>query len=180
MHGWTLHTVSKVTLSRPCVNPIAHKNTVPDQMVSVEDFSKLKKPMDSLKVSDPKTGENGYRVGLEVFHQLQCLNLLRMATYPEHYTKLQSDESSKPEEVRAYLGEFWHVTCIEILCPDIKPDHCVEILRTKLMCAADVSVFTYQASSDKRQPLPDYESNHVCRDFGKIKQWASDNAMPAL
>ncbi|KAF1976489.1 hypothetical protein BU23DRAFT_501530 [Bimuria novae-zelandiae CBS 107.79] len=133
---------------------------VPDQMVSIEDFPKLKKPMDSLQVSDPKSGETGYRVGLEVFHQLQCLNLLRMATYPEHYTKLQSDENSKPDEVRAYL------------------DHCVEILRTKLMCASDVSVFTYHAVPGEQEPLPDYDSNHVCRDFGKIKQWAMDNAMP--
>ncbi|KAL1607979.1 hypothetical protein SLS60_002918 [Paraconiothyrium brasiliense] len=135
---------------------------VPDQMVSVNDFPKLKKPTDSLKVSDPKSDETGYRVGLEVFHQLQCLNLLRMATYPEHYTKLQSDESSKPEEVRAYL------------------DHCVEILRTKLMCASDVSVFTYHAMPGKQAPVPDYDSKHVCRNFDKIKQWATDNAVPAL
>lgn len=78
---------------------------VPDQMVSAADFSKLNKPLDSVQVKDPKSDETGYRVGLEVFHQLQCLNLLRMATYPEHYTKLQSDETSKPEEVRAYLGK---------------------------------------------------------------------------
>ena len=74
-------------------------------MVSVEHFPKLKKPMDSLQVSDPKTGETGYRIGLEVFHQLQCLNLLRMSTYPEHYTKLQADEKYEPEVVRAYLGK---------------------------------------------------------------------------
>lgn len=75
-------------------------------MVSMNDFSKLNKPEDSLQVTNPKTGETGYRVGLEVFHQLQCLNLLRMATYPDHYTKLQSDESNKPQEVRAYLGQY--------------------------------------------------------------------------
>lgn len=91
---------------RTQLNYITNDISVPDQMVTVEDFPKLNKPMDSLKVSDPKTGETGYRVGLEVFHQLQCLNLLRMSTYPEHYTKLQSDESSKPEEVRAYLGRL--------------------------------------------------------------------------
>lgn len=74
-------------------------------MVSAEDFPKLKKPLDSLQVSDPKTGEKGYRIGLEVFHQLQCLNLLRMSTYPEHYAVLQADEKFKPDEVRAYLGK---------------------------------------------------------------------------
>jgi len=131
-------------------------------MVSQDDFPKLGKPADSIKVTNANTGETGYRVGLEVFHQLQCLNLLRMSTYPEHYTKLQLDENSKPDEVRAYL------------------DHCVEVIRTKLMCSSDVSVFTYHDIPGKAKPVPDYESNHVCRNFDKIKQWANENAMPAV
>lgn len=58
-----------------------------------------------MRVTDPKTGETGVRVGLEVFHQLHCLNLLRMSTYPEYYTKLWwSDTNDKPERVRAHLG----------------------------------------------------------------------------
>lgn len=48
------------------------------------------------------------------------------------------------------------------------------------MCAADVSVFTYQPTSDKKHPAPDYESKHVCRNFDKIKEWATENAMPNL
>lgn len=85
----------------------ANCQSVPDQMVSMEDFPKLQKPADSLMVTDPKTGETGYRVGLEVFHQLHCLNLLRMSTYPEYYTKLWwSDTNDKPEKVRAHLGTF--------------------------------------------------------------------------
>ncbi|KAF2683932.1 hypothetical protein K458DRAFT_442974 [Lentithecium fluviatile CBS 122367] len=134
---------------------------LPDQMVSMQDFPKLQKPADSLKVTDPKTGELGYRVGLEVFHQLHCLNLLRMSTYPEYYTKLWwSDTNDKPEKVRAHL------------------DHCIEILRMNLMCLSDVNVFTFHDVPGRKGPWPDYESHHVCRDFDKIKQWANDNAMP--
>ena len=78
---------------------------LPDQMVSMEDFSKLGKPADSLKVTDLKSGETGYRVGLEVFHQLHCLNMLRMATYPENHSKLWwSDMNDDDESVRAHLG----------------------------------------------------------------------------
>jgi hypothetical protein len=81
--------------------------TVPDQMVSATDFPKLGKPATAMQVTDPKTGERGYRVGIEVFHQLHCLNLLRMATYPEYYTKLWwSDTNDKPERVRGHLGTF--------------------------------------------------------------------------
>ncbi|KAH8632062.1 hypothetical protein IG631_13745 [Alternaria alternata] len=73
----------------------------------MEDFPKLQKPADALQVVDPKTGETGYRVGLEVFHQLHCLNLLRMSTYPDYYPKLWwSDTNDKPEKVRAHLGKL--------------------------------------------------------------------------
>ncbi|KAF1850790.1 uncharacterized protein K460DRAFT_361559, partial [Cucurbitaria berberidis CBS 394.84] len=80
---------------------------LPDQMVSKSDFPKLQKPADSLQVTDPRTGETGYRVGLEVFHQLHCLNLLRMSTYPEYYPKIWwSDTNDEPQRVRAHLGMF--------------------------------------------------------------------------
>ncbi|KAL6704915.1 hypothetical protein ACN47E_007460 [Coniothyrium glycines] len=134
---------------------------LPDQMVSLADFPKLQKPATSMQVTDPKTGETGYRVGLEVFHQLHCLNLLRMSTYPEYYPKIWwSDTNDKPERVRAHL------------------DHCIEILRMNLMCLSDVNVFTFHQQPGKEGYWPDYESQHVCRDFDKIKQWANDNAMP--
>ncbi|KAF2473007.1 uncharacterized protein BDR25DRAFT_283666 [Lindgomyces ingoldianus] len=134
---------------------------LPDQMVRVEDMAKLQKPLDSMKVTDPKTGEGGYRVGLEVFHQLHCLNLLRMSTYPDYYTKLWwSDTNDKPEKVRMHL------------------DHCIEILRENLMCQADVNVFTFHEKPGLEGFWPDYEQHHACRNFDQIRQWALDNAMP--
>lgn len=82
---------------------------LPDQMVSEIDFPKLDMPADAMRVTDPRSGETGYRVGLEVFHQLHCLNLLRMSTYPEYYTKLWwSDTNDKPERVRGHLGTYSH------------------------------------------------------------------------
>jgi hypothetical protein len=134
---------------------------LPDQMISKADFPKLNNPSNAMEVTDPKTGETGYRVGLEVFHQLHCLNLLRMSTYPEYYTKLWwSDTNDKPEKVRAHL------------------DHCIEILRMNLMCFSDVNVFTFHPVEGKKGYWPDYESKHMCRNFDKIKKWANDNAVP--
>ncbi|CAA9960357.1 DUF3328 domain containing protein [Pyrenophora teres f. maculata] len=134
---------------------------LPDQMVSMEDFPKLNMPEDALQVTDPKTGETGYRVGLEVFHQLHCLNMLRMATIPEHYTKLEwSDTNDKPEIVRAHL------------------DHCIEVLRLNLMCHSDINVFTFHPKPGKEGYWPEYNSQHVCRNFDQIKHWARANAMP--
>lgn len=154
---------------------------VPDQMVSMEDFPKLQKPADSLKVTDPKTGETGYRVGLEVFHQLHCLNLLRMSTYPDYYPKIWwSDTNDKPEKVRAHLGKspFFARYSPKPCLLTCLVDHCIEILRMNLMCLSDVNVFTFHDVPGRKGPWPDYESHHVCRNFEKIKQWANDNAMP--
>lgn len=74
-------------------------------MISIEEFPKLEMPETSTKVTDPKTGETGYRVGLEVFHQLQCLNMLRMASYPDYYQKMASlNMNNKSDVVRGDLG----------------------------------------------------------------------------
>ncbi|KAF2639579.1 hypothetical protein P280DRAFT_402383 [Massarina eburnea CBS 473.64] len=127
--------------------------SIPDQMVSMEDFPALQKPADSLKVTDQRTGETGYQVGLGVFHQLQCLNILRLATYPENVSKVEGSTE------RAIL------------------DECIEVLRMTLQCQADVSVFTYHSVPGQKDAFPDFESQHVCRNFDKIKQWANDNAM---
>jgi hypothetical protein len=78
-------------------------------MISQSDFPLLQKPSTAMPVTDPRTGETGYRVGLEVFHQLHCLNLLRMATYPDYYTKVEwSDTNDEPQKVRAHLGTLPH------------------------------------------------------------------------
>jgi len=44
---------------------------------------KLDMPRSSLKVKHPTSGVYGYRVGIEVFHQLHCINLLQRVTYKE-------------------------------------------------------------------------------------------------
>lgn len=106
MPGWISRTVSRPIVKVKNFKALIYP-AVPDQMVSMEDFPKLQKPEDSLKVTNPNTGETGYRVGLEVFHQLHCLNLLRMSTYPDYYPKVWwSDMNDKAETVRAHLGTF--------------------------------------------------------------------------
>lgn len=77
-------------------------------MISKSDFPKLQKPDDAMQVTDPKTGETGYRVGVEVFHQLHCLNLLRMSTYNRYKSVSWSDTNDAPEKVREHLGMFVH------------------------------------------------------------------------
>jgi hypothetical protein len=91
-------------------------------MISKADFPKLDMPPNAMQVTDPRTGETGYRVGLEVFHQLHCLNLLRMSTYPEYYTKLWwSDTNDKPEKVRAHLGKLYPLRILPLPTTPFSP-----------------------------------------------------------
>jgi hypothetical protein len=75
-------------------------------MITEEELSIIEMPKDHLKVKHPKTGVEGYRVGLEVFHQLHCINLLRQATYKEYYVELgtNGDFAEGDDLLRMHLG----------------------------------------------------------------------------
>ena len=74
-------------------------------MIDDNELRKIEKPESVLKVTNPRTGVEGYRIGLEVFHQLHCLNLLRKATQLDHYKPMGGDFAAPPEKLRGHLGE---------------------------------------------------------------------------
>lgn len=75
-------------------------------MITQEELNKIAMPTSSLKVNDPKTGIGGYRVGLEVFHQLHCINLLRQVTYKDHYSNIGSGMlAAGEEELQKHTGK---------------------------------------------------------------------------
>ena len=77
-----------------------------DQMITPEELKMLEKPETSVKVKDPKTGREGYRIGLEVFHQLHCLNLIRKDTYREQYEGKGDFKEKDEKKLRDHIGKF--------------------------------------------------------------------------
>jgi len=65
----------------------------------------------------PKENGGGYLGMTEVFHLLHCLDSIRRATYPEYY----------PERLKE--NQFGL---------RIHDDHCIDIIRQRLMCTGDV------------------------------------------
>ncbi|KAH0494725.1 hypothetical protein TgHK011_008316 [Trichoderma gracile] len=130
-----------------------------DQWIPKSDISKLDMPETSLKVNHPITGEEGYRVGMEVFHHLHCLNLLRRVTYREYYEPLGGEFSHGPEVLQAHT------------------DHCIEVLRLNIQCNADIGLFTFYMVPDDPLAWPQLNSKHVCRDFEGVRQWALDHSV---
>jgi hypothetical protein len=74
-------------------------------MITEEELEIIGMPKSHLKVKHPKTGVEGYRVGLEVFHQLHCINLLRQVTYKEYYVELGNGNfAAGDEELKLHTG----------------------------------------------------------------------------
>ncbi|KAH7251382.1 hypothetical protein BKA59DRAFT_395458 [Fusarium tricinctum] len=132
---------------------------VGDQMITKDKLDHLGLDPKSLTIKDPKTGQEGYRVGIQVFHQLHCLNLLRQETYRDYYSTTGGDIDVEPEDLRGHL------------------DHCIEILRNSLMCQSDTGVFAFKYYDGYEGHWPDFSTQHTCRNFSAIRDWAFQNAV---
>ncbi|RSM04100.1 hypothetical protein CEP52_007072 [Fusarium oligoseptatum] len=132
---------------------------VGDQMITRDDLDRLGLDPTSLTIKNPKTGKVGYRVGMQVFHQLHCLNLLRQHSFKEYYSDKGGDIEAEPEELREHL------------------DHCIESIRTSLMCESDTGVYTYKHFEGFKTHWPDFSTLHTCRNFDAIRDWAFENAV---
>ncbi|KAH6991201.1 hypothetical protein BKA56DRAFT_541490 [Ilyonectria sp. MPI-CAGE-AT-0026] len=132
---------------------------VGDQMISQAELDRLGLDPASLKIKDPKTGKEGYRVGVQAFHQLHCLNLLRQDSYRDYYSHHGGDIEVQPEDLRGHL------------------DHCIEILRVALMCQSDTGVYAFKYYEGFEGHWPDFSTLHTCRNFDAIRDWAFENAV---
>ncbi|RDW64667.1 hypothetical protein BP6252_10318 [Coleophoma cylindrospora] len=130
-----------------------------DQTIEISDLKKIDMPESALKYTDPKTGAVKVRVGLEVFHQLHCVNLLRQVTYRDWYEDISGEFHEGQEALQKHT------------------DHCLEILRKSIECNADIGVFTLYKHADDQLPWPELNTWHTCRNFDKIRDWAMENTI---
>lgn len=59
----------------------------------------------------------------------------------------------------------------------LAPDHCIEVLRLNAQCYADVGVFTFYMVPGDPLAWPQLNSNHKCRNFDQIREWAVDHSV---
>lgn len=104
----------------------------------------------------PELG-GGYMAHLEVFHQLNCVKLLVMNSWPQY---AHPDAGVETSLYRHYLNQ------------------CADLIRQKLHCDADVGVVTYNWVKGMPNPIPNFNTKHKCRNFDAIKEWASERQMP--
>jgi hypothetical protein len=111
------------------------------------------------KVKYPAQFDRDFMVSMEAPHQLHCLNLLRKASWPEHYGSTEASFQNKPEVVRMHL------------------DHCVEKIRQNIMCNADVTMITWDWVQGLKTPYPNFNTRHQCRNYKKILDWSVKHAV---
>jgi hypothetical protein len=79
--------------------------SVPLFSITENDVAKLKKNKDEIvKVPDEERG--GYLAGLEVSHQIHCVNLLRMYTYFDYYKDTEPAFTDPPQDPRHHISKL--------------------------------------------------------------------------
>lgn len=117
---------------------------------------------DQVKINEAYGG--GFPANLEGLHHLHCLNVLRQALYYnfDYYSK-KGDGAFKNEP---------HVVKMHV-------SHCLDILRQQLMCTVDIGVLgQVWIHPDSPEPYVDFNTEHKCRNFDEIRQWAEGRQLP--
>ncbi|KAI5458860.1 hypothetical protein BGZ63DRAFT_514270 [Mariannaea sp. PMI_226] len=104
--------------------------------------------------------EDKYFVELDVFHQLHCLNMIRMSRYPEYYRNLHTSEA---DEILTYFDSE-HI------------EHCIDTIRQSLMCQTDITPLVYQWDNNKERMRIHGDVIHSCRNFDRIREWAKEKS----
>ncbi|KAK0636388.1 hypothetical protein B0T17DRAFT_80527 [Bombardia bombarda] len=114
-------------------------------VVQKYDVDQIGKPETSVQLRD----KSGYLSGLDVIHELHCLNYIREFAYSDYYA-LHGQKKNKDEHIF----------------------HCIDHIREILMCHGDVAMHTYEWSPTKSEPVMKPQATHVCRKWEPIAEYA--------
>ncbi|KAF2804554.1 uncharacterized protein BDZ99DRAFT_397559 [Mytilinidion resinicola] len=111
-------------------------------------------------VQYPEEFGGGYVAYLESAHQLHCLQAL----WEDHHW------NTKP-----HLRHLFPVLATKLATePDITEahfEHCVDVLRNRLMCTADASLVTFRWVKGVSGPYPYFNTKHECRSYEGLLGW---------
>ncbi|CAF9940387.1 MAG: hypothetical protein HETSPECPRED_002399 [Heterodermia speciosa] len=130
--------------------------------ITESEYLQLGHPLDENVVRLDPTQGGGIFAGLEVYHQMHCLNLIRQYTYPEYYHNRSITFTDPPELLRTHV------------------DHCIEMLRQKLTCDADVGVITHSWVAARETPWPNFNTKHKCRNWDGVVEWSRVHQAPGV
>ena len=72
---------------------------------------------------------------------------------------------------------FRHMLTLHMLI--MNTAHCLDIIRQQLMCSVDIGVLgQVWVHPENPEPFVDFNTQHKCRNFEAIRQWAERNQLP--
>ncbi|KAI0100070.1 hypothetical protein GGR51DRAFT_378557 [Nemania sp. FL0031] len=95
--------------------------------------------------------------GIAVFHELHCLNMLRIAFFASTDGTLQ--EIASQDHDANHRASLHHIR------------HCFEYLRQSLMCLSDANLENMNYTT---QGVSGWQTERTCRDFEGLKSWANE------
>jgi len=110
----------------------------------------------------PGEGEARYVVGLDVFHQIHCLDMVRKALTPERYHHALHRPGLPIPEPKAGEPAFDHI------------DHCINSVRESLMCSADIAPNVFQWGEGEKRNGARLDVEHTCTNFEQLQGWARE------
>ena len=114
--------------------------------------------------------------GLEVFHSLHCLDMVRQYTYKDEYDYSDNPTFQDDDEFLRLVSFFILPRRYLSLTYSKHVDHCIDALRIRLMCYADVTPFLHEVSEGAELgATPDFNTQHRCKNYDSIQQWARDH-----
>jgi hypothetical protein len=118
-----------------------------------------KDPKDAAKFPESfGFGPEAYIGKVDVFHQIHCLNVLRMNLH--HHYEYYFGTSPVDKLQRLHIA------------------HCIQTLVENLMCTANVDIYTHIWVDAQLRPYPNFNIDHKCRDFDAILDWQERNSIP--
>ncbi|KAE8334075.1 hypothetical protein BDV39DRAFT_188368 [Aspergillus sergii] len=130
-------------------------------IISSDEIYKLgKDPSVAVKIPEEHGyGNDAYIAQTEVFHLLHCLDMLRKEISYEHYYFPRFGNHPDAEHIA-------HVS------------HCIDILAQAIKCSSSVDVILFNWVEGWDQPFPDFNNQHICRDFETLLGYVNENSVP--
>ena len=144
------------------MNLISHiRLTVPAILIPPERISSLNRSIGQGFVEAEPPAQPGYIAGVEVFHHLHCLNVVRQwgsrDRYPDGLVPTLLKYNS-PAVARAHV------------------DHCIEALRAALTCNPYLTPLV-QVPRGGGPAKKDFQATHKCKRFDSIIHWMKENGV---
>ncbi|KAJ6629332.1 hypothetical protein B0H10DRAFT_1986679 [Mycena sp. CBHHK59/15] len=109
-------------------------------------------------------GDDGHYIAeLDVFHNLHCLNKIRMALDPDYYPDWRISTTNNWIPTQKNATE--HVS------------HCLSWIRESIMCNGDTSVIVWQWADFMNASIVKGNVAHTCRKFDKLQDWAKERML---